>query len=125
MRLSEAIRLGAMLKPQGFGFGSGHPTASATCALGSAYEASNCGDGWWNLEKCFPIVNLLPTKCPSCGDAMPSMVPHLNDDHRWSRERIADWVELIETSLEPAQADPAVVASGELAKRELSTRVKV
>lgn len=108
MKLSEAIRLGAMLKPQGFGHGSGYPHASATCALGAAYEASDCGAGWASLEKRFPVVNALPLKCPTCGKANPGMVPHLNDDHRWTREQIADWVESIEREQEQIKHGSAI-----------------
>lgn len=115
-----------MLKPQGFGFGSGYPTAPATCALGAAYEASRCGNGWSGLERRFPIVNTLPLKCPTCGKTTPVMLPHLNDDHKWTREEIADWVECIEQqheasgtsqqATETATNDPAVVPVGELAE---------
>jgi hypothetical protein len=35
--------------------------------------------------------------CPEAGCRkqllLDSLIIHLNDDHRWSRERIADWVD--------------------------------
>ena len=40
MYLFEAIKLGALLKPQGFGAGSGEWDAKATCAFGAAREAT-------------------------------------------------------------------------------------
>ncbi len=43
MRLSEAIRLGAMLKPQGF---NGWTDEDRTCALAAAGEAAG-------VEECF------------------------------------------------------------------------
>jgi hypothetical protein len=33
-------------------------------------------------------------------DVVGRIIPHLNDDHRWTRERIADWVESIERERE-------------------------
>lgn len=51
MRLSEAIRLGAMLKPQGFGSYFRH---GATCAMGAAIEAvGGANDDW-------PVMALTP-----------------------------------------------------------------
>jgi hypothetical protein len=32
-------------------------------------------------------------RCPESGCASVAFPMHLNDDHRWSRERIADWLE--------------------------------
>jgi hypothetical protein len=42
-----------------------------------------------------------PAVCPTCGFAAEvfAMVPHLNDVHRWTRERIADYVELLESTV--------------------------
>lgn len=34
------------------------------------------------------------------------MVMHLNDDHRWSRERIADWLDTLDLDLEVHQDPP-------------------
>ncbi len=110
MRLSEAIRLGAMMKPQGFGhyFYNGK-----SCGIGAAVDAigrnSICGQDYLNrneIEKEFPIINMAAS-CHECGvlfNGSPFAYPatiggtiaHLNDDHRWTRERIADWVELQE-----------------------------
>lgn len=101
MKLSEAIRLGSMLHPQNFGSGRryrnmrgqfstpAHGMVDATCALMAADEA-----GYWNIfanEHC-------ETVCPVCAyaNALPQMIAHLNDEHRWTREAIADWVETVE-----------------------------
>lgn len=105
MKLSEAIRLGAMLRPQAFYTAfDGH----GTCAWGSAFEANGyrpicrtdkwcplwCNNPW---KKLFEISR----QCPVCADRISSdAIAHLNDTHKWTRECIADWVETIE-----AQAD--------------------
>lgn len=110
MKLSEAIRLGAMLKPQGFDH---YEEDGHTCAVGAARDAG--GDKahaqWIQLEA------QLKGRCPLCGPVYTedelfgtytpvSVVPHLNDFHRWSREQIADWVQTIEDAHVPAQ-EPA------------------
>lgn len=102
MRLSEAIRLGAMLHRQAFGSYS-HIDKSgrvfATCALGAARAAG------YEIES----GTLKLSQCPECGDyvwcpAFP-LVAHLNDIHQWTRERIADWVETIELERQPANEE--------------------
>lgn len=39
--------------------------------------------------------------CPKCRkeDYVERLIAHLNDDHRWRRELIADWVETIESEI--------------------------
>lgn len=102
MKLSDAIRLGSMLKPQGFGGLRDHV---GTCALGAAEDA--VGMIWWVKFGSHPA---LMATCPACGDATTydsnlNTVAHLNDDHRWTREQIADWVATIEPADAPAQAE--------------------
>lgn len=117
MKLSEAIRLGAMLKPQEFGdLNSG----GKTCAWGSAYDAC----GYANIPKPFPAAWIWPQKelavCPECvthggsggfhglidGHTVAGhIITHLNDTHRWTRERIADWVEEQERAMEEKQPE--------------------
>jgi hypothetical protein len=109
MKLSEAIRLGAMLKPQGFGLGSGNPRAEATCALGAAYEAARVTGSWPSLLLVFPqLKHIEELACPVCRDKQDGLIAHLNDDHRWSREQIADWVEQIERAQEPTSQPVSV-----------------
>lgn len=110
MKLSEAIRLGAMLKPQAFG---DYTDGIGTCAMGSAFEAIGITP---NAEESAPAEWLAflarDHACPVCrrkqsgGDLIDGVIPHLNDDHRWTRERIADWVEIIE------RAQETVIATG-------------
>lgn len=120
MRLSEAIRLGAMLKPQAFGTWY---DGEGTCATGAALEAMGFLDT--NLLSAFPsrdeeekvfsayaasvafrehnaILKNKKCACLECGSVafVGAMIVHLNNKHRWTRERIADWVETIETAAE-------------------------
>lgn len=113
MRLSEAIRLGAMLKPQAFG---DYSVGVGTCALGAAHEAlgKNADDEseWWWPELPRDAI------CPSCGGmrhsdssfAVGGVIAHLNDVHKWTREQIADWVETIEREQDAKHSQPEPVA---------------
>jgi hypothetical protein len=137
MRLSEAIRLGAMSKPQGFKslngsvgrpivfslFGETHIGTiqePATCALGAAMDAAGCFHGGevvtasedeprvrGVIKAGTQYVMVQPLDewrqvlsdvalCPVCqrgGLIVQEVIQHINDDHRWTREQIADWVE--------------------------------
>jgi hypothetical protein len=114
MKLSEAIRLGAMMKPQAFIVGG-----DGTCALQAALDAigmdtsrpSERTDAIW------PQALSRMSACPECKAraTVAYIIPiHLNDRHRWTRERIADWVATVEPqeveSVTPAEvADAATV----------------
>lgn len=125
MKLSEAIRLGAMLKPQGFGaLRLNGTTACANDAAALAIGARSWGDlaydGRW--EAAFPLAMIPCTKenicCPDCRElrtggldrVVGGVIAHLNDTHRWTRERIADWVATIEAQQESAAlSNPSTV----------------
>jgi len=121
MRLSEAIRLGAAMKGQVRGvFYSIQHGVPATCAWGAAFDAvgkleeinSYLGPiiysvtfdkavndmGWKETAKA-------ETFCPACArqqnrtGSILSLIVHLNDCHRWTREAIANWVEQQERGL--------------------------
>lgn len=92
MLLSEAIRLGSTLLPQGFGV---ERTGRTACAL----DAAVLGAG---LNPCLPEQAIqkwpelkMVVKCPACRkkDELGNMLIHLNDDHFWGRVRIADWLD--------------------------------
>jgi hypothetical protein len=108
MKLSEAIRLGAMLKPQGFLSHSCNANAARTCALGAAAQALGEPDGW-ELYKRYSSLSTHIRACPEC-DSQPGpdggldIVYHLNDCHKWPRERTADWVATIEAQHEQQDA---------------------
>jgi hypothetical protein len=126
---SEAIRLGAMLHPQAFGaltietrsgwLGIFGKKLVAECALQGAIAAAGCVTGRSNGDDAsVPVRGDIPSQwtvdvppewnlflavsCPVCEqlDVVGRIIPHLNDDHRWTRERIADWVESIERERE-------------------------
>ena len=122
MKLSEAIRLGSTMKPQGFGLGRSEDVA---CALDAAYLAQGVAapDSLnWPAEWLPVCQKRVP--CPVCGFRKSGPLPLvsviaicLNDTHRWTRERIADWVEVLELELEMnrqpemASSDAVPVAS--------------
>lgn len=91
---SEAIRLGCLIAPvQGFDRYFGNDDDSA-CAIGAA--ALGWSNGEWadaveaDRDIADRIINL---RCPHPGCLIHlASVPILNDNHRWSRERIADWL---------------------------------
>jgi hypothetical protein len=98
--LAEAIRAGSKLRPQSFGCYFSDDGRS--CALGAAYEgiyvlpqaAGAAMPGL--LERFFHCLEYTARECPhGCNKRLPlaSMIVHLNDDHEWSREQIAKWVD--------------------------------
>ncbi len=108
MRFSEAIRIGARLRPQAMfhWFNKGR-----SCALGAAMEALT---GRTVLLDVNPVKNAYPwawmfatTICPVCHQRLSNVavtITHLNDHHGWSREVIADWLEPIEKEYERSEA---------------------
>ena len=124
MKLSEAIRLGAMLKPQGTGAKSAGKHARATCAIGAALDAvsaeRNEVSAYTVLMDLWPVA-MAVADCPvstatgeRCGHSVPRDVGEvawmLNDWHEWPREQIADWVETIEAQqAQQGEADGAVL----------------
>lgn len=121
MTLSEAIRLGASLRPQTRGrFHT--PGGLRSCALGAALDAmgiklkvltiakklkdrdgneSECpvGTEVWYWPDEWASVFRATVGCPLCvgrNSSVKLMIPHLNDKHRWTRERIADFVRIVE-----------------------------
>jgi hypothetical protein len=58
-----------------------------------------------NLHKLFPALKEMVT-CPVCAkldkdrsSALDRMIIHLNDEHRWTREQVADWLESLDIDL--------------------------
>lgn len=106
MTLSDAIRLGAMMKPQAFG--SLRDESGATCAMGAAEDALGR-----RPYAVFPKHPALRAVCPACAYAPTQLngclytIAHLNDAHHWTREAIADWVEAIERQHAPQAPAPA------------------
>jgi len=109
MKLSEAIREGAKLRPQCFGklFAVTDHKIQATCAVGAAYEVLQGLpriDTWGEVlissqyllginEKVGVITKGITH--PETGDGHDDLycvIESLNDNYRWSRERIANWL---------------------------------
>jgi hypothetical protein len=85
LRPSEAMRLGCLIAPvQAF---DTYMAGNSACALGAVALAM----GKNPLDVVFPDWS----HCPACSEinGADSLVIHLNDEHRWSREDIATWLE--------------------------------
>lgn len=123
MRLSEAMRLGTMMREKQAFYTLFDPHKNATCALGAAAEAIGILDTtqfnnyipgarapreWQRLDE-------VTARCPACdfSDDVQECIFHLNNHHRWTRERIADWVEVQEQRIESALSDDAVARGAE------------
>lgn len=88
LKLSDAIRIGARIRPQcrldPFRDGK-------SCAIGAAYEGAT-GEYNEEMDMCdirdeLRIRGIWPLTLPT------SAIWPLNDCERWSREQIADWLE--------------------------------
>jgi hypothetical protein len=101
--LSQLIRVGAQLKPQGYGW----PIRDGkTCVAGAAFDALGILDDpcrWRELALLYPYLNDVVAVADICPHIRPSplrlVITHLNDCHHWTREAIADWVEGVEESI--------------------------
>ena len=129
MKFSEAIRLGAMLKPQGRGaflriheavvFGDvfGLRYAIKTCAVGAALDAVGAlrefhqnyeGESDNELVRRWPIVNSIvdpPVQNAPRRVSLARAIVGLNDQERWTREQIAEWVATVEAQAETPQIE--------------------
>ena len=99
-RLAEAILAGARRRPQQL-FGAYFEGTDRSDALGSAYEgiyrlpADATGIRPKGIYRFFPCLDNSVRRCPDdCRKQLllDSLLIHLNDDHHWSRERIARWL---------------------------------
>jgi hypothetical protein len=98
--LAEYIRAGSTRGPQCFG--SYFDEKGGSCALGAVYDAvyhlprhgKLIPD---HLERLFRCLDEVTKRCPKgCAKRLPlaSMIVHLNDDHRLTREQIAEWLSI-------------------------------
>lgn len=100
MRLSEAMRIGASWSGQCTEFLK-KSQDKTTCALGAAYEGTfgEIKQGYridliTQLYKKYPYLSkVVNHPINPASTSLDAIVIFLNDTHRWSRERIADWVE--------------------------------
>lgn len=99
--LAEFIRDGARRRPDQ-AFGDYYQGRTASCALGAAYEAMYrlpadatgkrpTRDLDWFFD-CLDTVKACPAEGCRKRIYLAALIVHLNDDHRWSREQIADWL---------------------------------
>ena len=111
---SEAIREGAKLRPQAGQLFKRLPSGEVgSCAIGAGYEAIT-GDVdlrrstsiYSAIVKLYPYIDTDEVfECHVRGCEEPAlfglseMILHLNDDHLWTREQIADWLESEEEKL--------------------------
>jgi hypothetical protein len=117
MRLSEAMRLGALLHPQCFG---DFHVQGGSCALGAACDAVGLATGRESfdayaaltfasrLASAFPVLARRDVRCPVTGQLVAdvgTIIIRLNDLEHWTREQIADWVETLEPAETPDAAD--------------------
>ncbi len=110
MKLSEAILLGAMMKPQGGIWGYPHTSCGLQAALDAVGE-----DGKYpahESSRVWPWLNK-NIECPWCvhEHAGYDIIGRcLNDGGKWTRQKIAKWVASIEPQdiIEPAQPQSLV-----------------
>jgi hypothetical protein len=118
VRFADAIRLGAMMRPQAHGaiFEGGK-----SCAMGAALEAAgvrfpinSCDydQHLWRLYETLQWPLGRQTRCPACLRAtsvtLGWLVTHLNDDHLWTREEIAAFVDTVDPA--PVTSAPQLVS---------------
>jgi hypothetical protein len=129
MRLSEAIRLGAMISPQTRGYFfrravSDKESVVATCALGAAALAvggpvfsfaHSAYDTWPILAFAVPEAELPSGIARSRRSLrLADVIIMLNDKERWTRTEIAGWVERFEENhLSEASPSGAFAQAGE------------
>jgi hypothetical protein len=139
MKLSDAIRLGAMSHPQVrsvlMHFNTRTHQVVGTCALGAAYVAaigtksSSDSDPIAELEHQFPVLRK-PVVMPegtSPGATLPlsMVITSLNDVCHWSRQQIADWIDTLDIDQEQWKEapPPAVQAPAEAGVVEVAELV--
>lgn len=116
MKFSDAMREGAKQGGQLFHMLRG-PNGSS-CAMGAVMVGKGGPVGacyYPALEAEYPFLRE-KSACPACDKGAPfgvwskqrqgralAVIVHLNNDHRWTREKIADWIEhTYESDLIPA-----------------------
>lgn len=99
MKLSEAMRKGAAIRPQGF-FSFFPPVwnerkgeySEQSCAMGAAYEAAT-GENDLDLLDSYMQLEIMRSLFGDIPEDIQYEIMQKNDTMRWSREKIADWLE--------------------------------
>lgn len=77
--------------------------ANSISAFGTAYSGAFASRSVVSqLAGIVPAVTTHFEQCPGCGHEtgnLASLIPHINDHHKWSRERIADWLDSLDVDL--------------------------
>jgi hypothetical protein len=114
-QLAMAIRSGAEHRPRQ-SFGAYFDAFGGSCALGAAYEGvyrlpkEVAGEIPHRLDRFFHCLENVSKRCPAgCRKRVPvgAMIVHLNDDHQWTREQIAAWLDGIPIPPAPARDEGA------------------
>ena len=114
MKPSEAMRIGAAIRPQAYGAYFDYSdtddgtTIMRSCAVGAMLEVIAGDDGIaavfeqkFNLDDYREALGItswdVDVEHPVTHDQTPLIVviTHLNDADKWTREQIADWLESI------------------------------
>ena len=104
IKLSEAIRIGAAKRPQTyFSFFRKEANGLCSCALGAAYEGVNLslpvenerGDIKVSDANYSLFINMFPflLSLEEQGAKLFRRITYRNDELKWTREQIADWLE--------------------------------
>lgn len=114
MKLWQAILIGCDRRAQAFKslFVKDLDGKCRSCAFGAAYEATFgvkvidviTNDQNTQFSKAYPVI-FQESECPCCGcftkRPVEDVVTHLNDNHRWLREKIArEFVKPIEEEVD-------------------------
>jgi len=95
-RLSDAIMLGAMRRPQCHGYFFEH---GGSCALGAAIDSTGVKEDYDELTRRFPeLKRTMVSPIPLLSFRRQNLweiIVELNDLHDWTRESIASWLESI------------------------------
>lgn len=107
MKLGDTIRAGCIgtyqIKKRLFDGDGG------ACALG----ALSIGMKTYGVPKDYVMLVWASGACPVCDKDMvlEVQIVHLNDDHGWTREAIADW---IDATLYPVKEEPELIPAQEI-----------
>jgi len=124
---SEAIREGAKIRPQAFfgyvrgggtcALGAGleaildRPLSADECATKEGLRSIVQAADFWNRYHYLRTETVAPCDCrvvsgfrewgggDNTSTRLDNLIVHLNNDHKWTREQIADWLESEEEKL--------------------------
>jgi hypothetical protein len=98
MKLSEALRIGSMDTVQAHGsWSKASPDGGVAtmCAIQTAWYALTGSDRGGASSPLADMLGNVSVAHPVSGDAQPigGVIINLNDTHKWSRAKIAGWLE--------------------------------